>query len=267
MIDTFNERLKKDSLQKNSKLCIGLDIDPDRMPNHMDKSLKGIESHLKEIIDSTTEICLAYKLNMAFYEQFGFKGYELMEKIVSYIDSRNITIADGKRGDIGNTTKKYAISIFDTIGFDSITVSPYMGADSIVPFISNRFKGAFVLCLTSNESGKDIQKFKNNNDTMYEYISKLCDKLNTNDNIGLVVGATNPENMQQIRQLNSLPWLIPGIGAQGGDLKQSVTISNKENSIGLINVSRGILFAGDCSIHDIVQAAENYNHQINGNLK
>ena len=101
---------------------------------------------------------------------------------------------------------------------------------------------------------------------MYEYISKLCDKLNTNENIGLVVGATNPENMQQIRQLNSLPWLIPGIGAQGGDLKQSVTISNKENSIGLINVSRGILFAGDCSIHDIVQAAENYNNQINGNL-
>ena len=234
----------------------------------MDKSLQGIESHLKEIIDSTTEICLAYKLNMAFYEQFGFKGYELMEKIVSYIDSRNITIADGKRGDIGNTTKKYAISIFDTIGFDSITVSPYMGADSIVPFISNTEKGAFVLCLTSNESGKDIQKFKNNNNTiMYEYISKLCYKLNTNDNIGLVVGATNPENMQQIRQLNSLPWLIPGIGAQGGDLKQSVTISNKEKSIGLINVSRGILFAGDCSIHDIVQAAENYNYQINGNLK
>ena len=204
---------------------------------------------------------------MAFYEQFGFKGYELMENIVSYIDSRNITIADGKRGDIGNTTKKYAISIFDTIGFDSITVSPYMGADSIVPFINNKAKGTFVLCLTSNQSGKDVQKFKNNNDTLYEHISKLCDKLNTNDNIGLVVGATNPENMQQIRQLNSLPWLIPGIGAQGGDLEQSVTISNEKNSIGLINVSRGILFAGDCSIHDVVKATENYNDKINGYFK
>ena len=195
------------------------------------------------------------------------KGYELMEKIVSYIDSRNITIADGKRGDIGNTTKKYAIAIFDTIGFDSITVSAYMGADSIIPFISNRAKGTFVLCLTSNKSGKDIQKFKNNNDTMYEYISKLCNKLNINDNIGLVVGATNPENMEQIRSLNSLPWLIPGIGAQGGDLEQSVTISNKKNSIGLINVSRGILFAGDCSIHDVVKATENYNDKINGFFK
>ena len=142
-----------------------------------------------------------------------------------------------------------------------------MGADSIVPFISNRAKGTFVLCLTSNESGKDVQKFKNNNGTVYEYISKLCDKLNINDNIGLVVGATNPENMEQIRQLNSLPWLIPGIGAQGGDLEQSVTISNKKNSFGLINVSRGILFAGDCSIDDVVKATQNYNDKIDGYFK
>ena len=150
MNDNFNERLQKISLAKQSKLCIGLDIDPDKMPNHMDKSILGMESHLKAIIDSTTDLCLAYKLNMAFYEQFGYKGYQLMEKIVSYIDKRNITIADGKRGDIGNTTKKYAISIFDAIGFDSITVSPYMGSDSILPFIQNKKKGAFVLCLTSN---------------------------------------------------------------------------------------------------------------------
>ena len=102
---------------------------------------------------------------------------------------------------------------------------------------------------------------------MYEYISKSCNKLNINDNIGLVVGATNPENMEQIRALNSLPWLIPGIGAQGGDLEQSVTTSNKKNSIGLINVSRGILFAGDCSIHDVVKATENYNDKINGFFK
>ena len=202
--------------------------------------------------------------NFAFYEKYGPSGMKLLENLVNHINKRSIVIADAKRGDIGNTTKKYAISIFDTIGFDSITVSPYMGADSIVPFISNRAKGTFVLCLTSNQSGKDVQKFRDNNDRLYEYISKLCDKLNTNNNIGLVVGATNPENMQQIRQLTSLPWLIPGIGAQGGDLKQSVTISNKKNSIGLINVSRAILFAGDCSIHDVVKATENYNDKING---
>ena len=264
MNDTFNERLKNFSLLKNSKLCIGLDIDPSRMPDSMDKTLPGIESHLKDIIDATTDLCLAYKLNMAFYEQFGFKGYELMEKLVSYIDKRNITIADGKRGDIGNTTKKYAISIFDTIGFDSITVSPYMGSDSIIPFIQNKEKGAFVLCLTSNDSAKEIQLFENGTDALYQFISKLGDSLNTNNNIGLVVGATNPSFMEQIRAMNSLPWLIPGIGAQGGDLEQSVTISNKNNSIGLINVSRGIIFAGNSSIEDIKNAAKYYNDNING---
>lgn len=264
MNDTFNERLQKVSQLKNSKLCIGLDIDPSRMPDSMDKSLSGIESHLKEIIDSTSDISLAYKLNMAFYEQFGFKGYELMEKLVTYIDGRNITIADGKRGDIGNTTQKYAISIFDTIGFDSITVSPYMGSDSIIPFIQNKEKGAFVLCLTSNHSAKEIQLFSNENDTIYQFISRLGDSLNTNNNIGLVVGATNPSFMEKIRETNSLPWLIPGIGAQGGDLEQSVTISNKNNSIGLINVSRGIIFAGNCSVEDITDAAESYNDNING---
>ena len=264
MNDTFNERLQKNSLLKNSKLCIGLDIDPSRMPDSMDKTLPGIESHLKEIIDATTDICLAYKLNMAFYEQFGFRGYELMENLVSYINKRNITIADGKRGDIGNTTQKYAISIFDTIGFDSITVSPYMGSDSIIPFIQNREKGAFVLCLTSNDSGKEIQLFKNENSTVYQFISKLGDSLNANNNVGLVVGATNPSFMEEIRKTNSLPWLIPGIGAQGGDLKQSVTISNKNNSLGLINVSRGIIFAGNCSINDIKNAAKSYNDNING---
>ena len=264
MNDTFNERLQKNSLLKNSKLCIGLDVDPSRMPDSMDKTLPGIESHLKEIIDATTDICLAYKLNMAFYEQFGFRGYELMENLVSYINKRNITIADGKRGDIGNTTQKYAISIFDTIGFDSITVSPYMGSDSIIPFIQNREKGAFVLCLTSNDSGKEIQLFKNENSTVYQFISKLGDSLNANNNVGLVVGATNPSFMEEIRKTNSLPWLIPGIGAQGGDLEQSVTISNKNNSLGLINVSRGIIFAGNCSINDIKNAAKSYNDNING---
>ena len=264
MNDTFNERLQKNSLLKNSKLCIGLDIDPSRMPDSMDKTLPGIESHLKDIVDATTDICLAYKLNMAFYEQFGFRGYELMENLVSYINKRNITIADGKRGDIGNTTQKYAISIFDTIGFDSITVSPYMGSDSIIPFIQNREKGAFVLCLTSNDSGKEIQLFKNEDSTVYQFISKLGDSLNANNNVGLVVGATNPSFMEEIRKTNSLPWLIPGIGAQGGDLEQSVAISNKNNSLGLINVSRGIIFAGNCSINDIKNAAKSYNDNING---
>ena len=139
-----------------------------------------------------------------------------------------------------------------------------MGSDSIIPFIQNKTKGAFVLCLTSNNSAKEVQFFKNGNNTVFQFISKLGESLNENNNIGLVVGATNPSFMDQIREANSLPWLIPGIGAQGGNLKQSVTISNKNNSLGLINVSRGIIFSGDCSIDDITNAAKSYNDNING---
>ena len=259
---SFNNRLQEICNEKNNRLCIGLDIDSDKLPKHMDRSLLRIHEFLKDVIDSTSELCVAYKLNMAFYEQFGYKGYKLMEDIVAYIDNRNITIADGKRGDIGNTSKKYAISIFDTIGFDSITISPYMGSDSIVPFTKKTDKGVFVLCITSNNSAHEIQFIKNNNITVFENVSKMAFKLNINDNIGLVIGATKPEFMDKIRKLNNLPWLIPGIGAQGGDLEKSVTISNK-NSVGIINVSRSILYAGNCEIDNIYKAAKNYNNVIN----
>jgi len=259
---SFNNSLKEMSTAKNSKLCIGLDIDADRMPSSMDTSLNGLEQFIKDIIDSTADLCVAYKLNMAFYERYGSKGYRLMEKVLEHIDGRSITIADGKRGDIGNTTKKYAISIFDTMGFDSITVSPYMGSDSIIPFIQNKQKGVFVLCLTSNKSAQDIQFLEKNGKMTYEHISDLCANLNINDNIGLVVGATNPDYMSKIRSLNSLPWLIPGIGAQGGDLEKSVSISNY-SSIGVINVSRGIIFADECKIDGVKNAAIDYNKQIN----
>ena len=259
---TFNENLRISCAKKQSKLCIGLDIDPDRMPDGADKSLQGLRRYLEDIIDCTSDLCVAFKLNMAFYERFGSNGYKLMENLVDYISSRNLTIADGKRGDIGNTTEKYAISIFDSIGFDAITVSPYMGSDSILPFISNKTKGAFVLCLTSNKSSKDIQFHQENNHSLYENIADLCGKLNINNNVGLVVGATKPDFMNKIRSINNLPWLIPGIGFQGGDLEKSVSISNMD-SIGIINVSRAIIFAGSCTVQDINTAAKDYNNMIN----
>ena len=137
-----------------------------------------------------------------------------------------------------------------------------MGSDSIIPFIHDKSNGVFVLCLTSNASAKDIQFKKADNKTIYQNIAELCSELNNNNNIGLVVGATNPEFMKNIRDLNNLPWLIPGIGAQGGDLEKSVQISN-QNSIGLINVSRAIIFAGDCNLNDVQNAAISFNNQIN----
>ena len=263
MDKTFNQILNDQCITKESKLCIGLDIDSDRMPKMMDRSISGMKKYIFDIIDSTTDICVAYKLNMAFYERYGSKGYEWMEDIVEYIDGRNLTIADGKRGDIGNTTKKYAIAIFDAIGFDSITVSPYMGSDSIIPFIQNKSKGVFVLCLTSNDSAKDIQFISEKNLNVYDYVSNLSDKLNNNNNIGLVVGATKPELMSKIRESNKLPWLIPGIGAQGGDLEKSVKISNRNSSVGIINISRSIIFAGNCKIEDVNKAAKIFNKKIN----
>ena len=221
-----------------------------------------MEDFAKDIIDSTISFCPVYKPNMAFYERFGSNGYALMERLVEYINGRAITIADGKRGDIGNTTKQYAYSIFNKIGFDSITVAPYMGRDSINPFIENKEKGAFVLCLTSNKSAEDFQFAKINNGMLYEHVAKVSVSLNIRENIGLVVGATNKHQMDELRDISpKLPWLIPGIGAQGGDLEASISIGNR-NAIGIVNVSRGILYAGDGSLDTIVNSAQNYTDQI-----
>ena len=260
---SFNDRLKQFCESKNNRLCIGLDIDPDKLIRKSNSRLKDIELLAKDIIDSTITFCPVYKPNMAFYERFGSKGYAIMERIVDYIDGRAITIADGKRGDIGNTTIQYAKAIFDTIGFDSITVSPYMGTDSIKPFIANKSKGAFVLCLTSNPSSIDLQYLNmNSKNYLYENVAELVKDLNIDGNLGLVVGATNSKDMEGLRHKSSgLPWLIPGIGAQGGSLENSISIGNK-NDIGIVNISRAIIYAGNGSIEDIVQSAMHYTKKI-----
>ena len=167
MNKSFNSILKEVCLKKNNRLCIGLDIDCNNLSISNDKITDYIESFAKEIIDATIEYCPLYKPNLAFYERFGSKGVKALEKIVEHINGRAITIADGKRGDIGNTTEKYAIATFEKMGFDSITVSPYMGRDSIIPFIKNKNKGAFVLCLTSNESALDFQFHKEGEYTLW----------------------------------------------------------------------------------------------------
>ena len=242
MDKTFNQRLESLSISNKSKLCIGLDIDPGKMPAHMDKSILGIESYLKEVIDSTTDICVAYKLNMAFYEQFGFKGYELMEKIVEYIDGKNITIADGKRGDIGNTTKKYAISIFDTIGFDSITVSPYMGEDSVRPFTERKDKWTVLLALTSNPGADDFEF--HGNPPLFERVLTRSSQWGSTDNLMFVVGATRPELISRIRELVPESFLlVPGVGAQGGSLSEVAKVGLNSKCGLLVNSSRGILYA------------------------
>ena len=259
---SFNNKLKLICEERNNRLCLGLDLDPEKLPSEIGNDLENMESFAKDIIDATISFCPVYKPNLAFFERFGSKGYALMERLVEHINGRAMTIADGKRGDIGNTTNQYATAIFDTIGFDAITVAPYMGRDSIHPFIQKEEKGAFVLCLTSNPSASDLQFSKKNDYYLYEYVAKLSVDLNTQSNIGLVVGATNLTQMESLRNISSgLSWLIPGIGAQGGDLEKSISIGNK-NGVGIVNVSRGILYAGNGSLDAIVESAQNYTNQI-----
>lgn len=259
---SFNKKLELICQERNNRLCLGLDLDPEKLPSKTGNDLDSMESFAKDIIDSTISFCPVYKPNLAFFERFGSKGYALMERLVEHINGRAITIADGKRGDIGNTSNQYALAIFDTIGFDAITVAPYMGRDSIHPFINNEAKGAFILCLTSNPSASDLQFSKKNDNFLYEYVAKLSLELNTQNNIGLVVGATNPTQMESLRKISpGLSWLIPGIGAQGGDLEASISIGNM-NGVGIVNVSRGILYAGNGSLDAIVKSAQNYTNKI-----
>ena len=241
---------------------MGLDINPDYFPSNRDRSLKGIEAFGKDVIDATIEFCPVYKPNFAFYERYGSRGYSILEKLVDYINGRALVVADAKRGDIGNTSRQYAKAVLHTMGCDAITISPYMGRDVVEAFIDDYKKGIFILCITSNPSASELQNDKNDSIPLYHKIVKIANELNNNNNIGLVIGATQSKLMETIRKKTmDLPWLIPGVGAQGGDLNKAVSISN-HGGIGIINISRGILYAGSGSIDDILDAAKNYNEKI-----
>lgn len=261
-MNTFNKILVQRIKSVDSHLCIGLDISSGSMQNK-NASLSELKDHTKKIIDATRDIAAAYKPNLAFFERWGSAGFEWLEETVQYIGDDPIIIGDAKRGDIGNTAKQYACSLFYHFGFDAVTVNPYMGSDSILPFIDNAEKGIFLLCRTSNPSAKELQDQRiENKGLLYEEVARLAVSLNEKNNIGLVVGATAPDEIKQIREIApGLPMLIPGIGAQGGDLEKSMQYGNY-NGAALINVSRGISFAGDHSEKAIREAASNYVNQM-----
>ena len=261
-MESFNKRLLDEIKIKNSHLCIGLDINPEGL-NNPNSSLEELKSHTFKVIDATRDLAVAFKPNLAFFERWGSNGFKWLEETMDYIGPETITIGDAKRGDIGNTAKQYAMSLFDHFGFDSITLSPYLGYDSIDPFVSQSNKGVFLLCRTSNSSAKDIQDLRlSSNQLLFEQIARLAVKWNKNDNIGLVVGATMPEEITRVRNIaHNLPMLIPGIGAQGGDLKKSMEYGN-QNGIAIINISRGISFAGDLSEIAIRDSAKQFLEQM-----
>jgi len=235
-------------IQKRSFLCVGLDSEIEKIPSFLKKLKDPVFEFNKRIIDATQEYTVAYKPNLAFYESRGSEGWLSLEATVKYIKKKYsgiFVIADAKRGDIGNTSERYAKSLFDDFHFDSITVNPYMGFDSVEPFLKNPEKGVFLLALTSNNGSKDFQRLKVNGKPLYEKVVRAAKKWNTNRNIGLVIGATHPRELKMIRKIvPEMPLLIPGIGKQGGDLKSAVQEGcDKNGQLAIINASRSIIYA------------------------
>lgn len=230
---------------RKSFLCVGLDSDINKLPTHLDSSPEGIFQFNKAIIDATLNYCVAYKINTAFYEALGSKGWEVLANTISYIPKSHFIIADAKRGDIGNTSTMYAKAFFQNLNADAVTVAPYMGEDSVKPFLEFKDKWTILLALTSNEGSRDFQFFEVDEDLpLYKKVILRAIEWGTDENLMFVVGATRVEQLEEIRTLIPNHFLlIPGVGAQGGSLKEVVyrTI-NKEIGI-LVNSSREIIYA------------------------
>jgi len=253
--------------KKRSFLCVGLDTDIQKIPAHLTKSDDPIFSFNKEIIDHTAAFTIAYKPNLAFYEALGIKGLTALQKTIEYIPADIPIIGDAKRGDIGNTAKAYAKALFSTFGFDAATVNPYLGFDSIEPFISYQDKGVFILCRTSNRGASDFQDLRcTTGPLLYEAVAQKAREWNVHGNIGLVVGATYPQELKSIRSICAeMPLLIPGIGAQGGDLSLAVSYGvDAKGEKAIINVSRQVLYAS--KEKDFAQAAKNTAEKIRSQI-
>lgn len=238
---------------KKSFLSIGLDTDIDKIPSFLLEFEDPIFEFNKRIIDATKGLCIAYKLNIAFYESMGIRGWKSLEKTKNHIPKDIFTIADAKRGDIGNTSKYYAKTFFDTFSFDAITVAPYMGDDSIAPFLEFKDKWAIVLALTSNGGAMDFQMIPDRNGKkLFEHVLEKCQKWGKEDNMMFVVGATRAEDIIKVRKLAPKSFfLVPGVGAQGGSIKDVVSYGWNEDCGLLVNSSRGIIYAGNDADFDV----------------
>jgi orotidine-5'-phosphate decarboxylase len=267
--------------QKNSYLCVGLDTDITKIPKHLLQNKNAIVDFNKAIIDATKDYCVSYKINTAFYEVLGSKGWDAMEETVNYIPDTHLKIADAKRGDIGNTSSQYAKAFFETLKFDAITVAPYMGEDSIRPFLEYKDKWTIVLGLTSNKGAADFEmKQLVREDTnqgnghlrseyLYENVLKTISQWGTKDNLMFVVGATQATELTNIRSIipdNFL--LVPGVGFQGGSLAETSKYGMNKDCGLLVNASRAIIYAGSGeNFADEAKAiAQQYQAEMKGHL-
>lgn len=244
---TFFESLERTALRNNSLVCVGLDPRPERIPEQFRGRPDPIFAFNCHIIDETRDLVCAYKPNYAFYEALGLAGLAALRRTVDYIGDDVPVILDVKRGDIGSTGEAYAWAAFETWGVGAATVNPYMGRDSVEPFAAYEDRGVFILCHTSNPGATDLQTLDCAGQPLYLHVAHLAAELNRAGNIGLVVGATYPERLRAVREIMPDGWvLLPGVGAQGGDLEACLDAGLRSDGLGLIvNSSRGIIFADD----------------------
>lgn len=241
------QQLFEQILAKRSFLCIGLDSELSKLPPHLLELEDPVFEFNRQIIEATQDLCVAYKPNLAFYESQGWQGWRTLEKTMSLIPSNIFTIADAKRGDIGNTSTQYAKAFFKGMNFDSVTVAPYMGEDSVKPFLDFDGKWVILLALTSNKGSFDFQfAEQENGEPLFEKVMKKAQTWGSPDNLMFVTGATHPEKFRDIRRVAPHNFLlVPGIGAQGGELEKVCEYGLNDQVGLLVNSSRGIIFAGN----------------------
>ena len=259
--ELFNQIIKKESF-----LCVGLDADLEKIPDHLLELDDPIFEFNKQIIDATKDYCVAYKPNLAFYESLGVKGWESLQKTMEYIPSDIFTIADAKRGDIGNTSKMYAKTFFEYFNFDSVTVAPYMGNDSVSPFLEFKNKWVILLAATSNVGGLDFQYKKiEGGKRVFEEVLEKSLEWGNEENLMYVVGATRAEMLSDVRAIVPDAFLlVPGVGAQGGSLEEVVKYGMNNTCGLLVNSSRGIIYAG--SGNDFASAAGKKSKELQSQM-
>jgi len=236
---SYFERLRALAKERDSMLCVGLDPDPERIAG----GAAGALRHCREVLRQTEEHVCCYKPNSAFWEQYGPDGWKALLELRGEAPQTPF-LFDGKRGDMGNTMRAYALTVFRTLDMDAATVNPYLGADSLEEFTRYEDRGVYVVCRSSNPGATDLQHLDAGGRPVYRHVAELAERLNTHRNVGLVVGATAPTEIVDVRRASQLPFLIPGIGAQGGDLEGSVRAAwNGDPASCLVSASRSVLFA------------------------
>jgi orotidine-5'-phosphate decarboxylase len=254
---TFLAKLRAAIAARSSLLCVGLDPEITRLPHHLPPTAEGVLRFNQDLIAATSELACAYKPNVAFYEALGPDGFRVLRATRELIPRDIPVIGDAKRGDVGNTARAYASALFDLVGVDAVTVNPYLGSDALEPFFAYGDRGVYVVCRTSNPGAADVQSLlvsdNGNSRPLYEAIALRARGWNARGNAGLVVGATAPADLQRIRALTpELPILIPGVGAQGGDLAAAVAV-HREAAPTIVSASRSIIYAS--SGPDFAEAA------------